>query len=191
MAMWNGKADMNARQQSGPIYTINGHTPNLGEDVFVAPTAAVIGNVTIGKGSSVWFSAVVRGDDMPIVIGENTNVQDGAILHSTEGVMATTIGNGVVIGHGAMLHGCVVEDDALIGIGSIILNGARIGEGAIIAAGALVPPNKIVPNGTLWLGNPGHVKRDSNEGEQAFVAYAAQHYKAQAQTYLNNGIGFL
>lgn len=189
MAMLNGKARMDSTRQLGPIYTINGQSPNLGGGVFVAPTAAVIGNVTIGAGSSVWFSAVVRGDDMPITIGEYTNIQDGAILHSTEGVVATSIGNNVVVGHGAMLHGCIVEDDALIGIGSIILDGAIIGKGAVVAAGALVPPNKNVPAGSLWQGNPGSVKRQRNTGEQEFVAYATRHYHAQAQTYLKNGIG--
>jgi gamma-carbonic anhydrase len=177
------------KRQTGPVYSLCGQTPKLGTQVFIAPTAAVIGNVSVGAGSSVWFSAVVRGDDMPVTIGESTNIQDGAVVHSTEDVAATVIGNRVVIGHGAMLHGCTVEDEALIGIGAIILDGAIIGARAVVAAGALVPPGKVVPSGALWIGNPGRVARDAKPEERAFVAYAAHHYQNRAKLYLAEGIG--
>ena len=171
------------------VYAFNGHDPCLGRDVFVAPTAAVIGNVTLGDGASVWFSAVVRGDDMPVQIGAGTNIQDGAIVHATENVAAACIGADVVVGHAAVLHGCTVQDGAMIGIGAIVLDGAVVGRGAIVAAGALVPPNKHVPEGTLWIGNPGSVRRDVNDAEREFLGYAPNHYRRRGSAYLVQGLG--
>ncbi|NJS13289.1 MAG: gamma carbonic anhydrase family protein [Sphingopyxis sp.] len=173
----------------GPLFILDGKRPSVGKDVFVAPTAAVVGDVTIGDGASIWFSAVVRGDDMPILIGPGTNVQDGAIVHSTENIAGTSIGSNVVIGHGAILHGCTIGDGALIGMGAIILDEAVVGAGAVIAAGAVVPPGKMVPPNSLWLGNPPAVKRDTNVAERDFVSYAVGHYAEQAVRYKNNGIG--
>ena len=175
--------------QQGPLYSHLGHRPTLNDGVFVAPNAAVIGKVSLGANASVWFSAVVRGDDMPVTIGDGTNIQDGAIIHSTEGVAATIIGNNVVVGHGAIIHGAQIGDEALIGIGAIILDGAVVGARAVIAAGSLVPPGKAVPPDMLWLGNPGSVKREAKSEERTFTAYAAQHYRARAKQYLADGIG--
>lgn len=175
--------------QPGPVYALDGNVPVIAAGVFVAPTAAVIGNVAIGAGASVWFSAVIRGDDMPVSIGEGTNVQDGAVVHSTEDVCAATIGRDVVVGHGAILHGCVVGDGAMIGIGAVVLDGAIVGSGAVVAAGALVPPGKEVPPGQLWVGSPGAVRRPVGPSERDFLAYAPDHYRKRGALYLANGVG--
>lgn len=176
-------------RQSGPVFTFDGISPHIGKNVFVAPTAAVIGDVTIKDGASIWFSSVVRGDDMPITIGFNTNIQDGAVIHSTEKVAATVIGNNVVVGHGAIIHGATIGDNALIGIGAIILDGAVVGQGAVVAAGAVVPPGKQVPPDTLWLGSPGRAVRSTRVEERNFVSYATNHYRSRAKQYVSNGIG--
>jgi carbonic anhydrase/acetyltransferase-like protein (isoleucine patch superfamily) len=175
-----------AERQSGPVYPFDGHEPKIASGVFVAPTAAVIGNVTIGEQSSIWFSAVVRGDDMPVVIGRGTNIQDGAIIHGTEDVAGTTIGDKVVIGHGAILHGCDIASGAMIGIGAIVLDGAKVGAGAIVAAGAIVPPGKEVPAGALWVA--GGVRREVNDREREFLGYAPDHYSKRCAQYLRHGI---
>lgn len=176
--------------QTGPVYTLHGMAPCIADDVFVAPTAAVIGNVSIASGASVWFSAVVRGDDMPVRIGRGTNIQDGAVIHATENVAAVDIGENVVVGHGAILHGCSVGNGAMIGIGAIVLDGAFVGAGAIVAAGALVPPNKAVPEGALWMGNPGAVRRDVADAEKQFLDYAPDHYRRRASEYRAETIGW-
>lgn len=178
------------RCQLGPVYTLDGITPVLAGGVFIAPTAAVIGAVELGVGASVWFGAIVRGDDLPIRIGPGTNIQDGAIVHGTEGGAPVEIGADVVVGHGAILHGCTVGDSAIIGMGSIVLDGARIGAGAVIAAGAVVPPGKEVPAGELWVGNPAAKKRNVGSNEVDFVAYATPHYRRRATQYTNNAIGY-
>lgn len=166
---------------AGPVYPFDGHTPTIAADVFIAPTAAVIGNVRIGAGSSVWFSAVVRGDDMPITIGCGTNIQDGAIIHGTEGTTGTYIGDEVVVGHGAVLHGCRIGSGTMVGIGAIILDGAIVETGAIVAAGAIVAPGKRVPAGTLWMA--GSARRAINGGERAFLNYAPDHYRRRSGQY--------
>jgi carbonic anhydrase/acetyltransferase-like protein (isoleucine patch superfamily) len=177
------------QRQPGPVYSFRGVSPRVADGVFVAPTAAVIGDVTLAEGASVWFSAVVRGDDMPIRIGRGTNIQDGAVVHATEAVAAVEIGEGVVVGHRAVLHGCSVGDGAMIGIGAVVLDGATIGAGAVIAAGTIVPPNKHVPPGELWVGNPGAPRRPANDADRAFVAYATAHYRSRADQYLADGFG--
>lgn len=175
--------------QRGPVYELGGIRPSLGSRVYVAPTAAVIGNVRVGEGASIWFSAVVRGDDMPVRIGAGTNVQDGAVIHATEGQSAVEIGRDVVIGHAAVLHGCSIGDGALIGIGAVILDGAVVGAGAVVAAGSVVPPGRTVPNDRLWIGNPGTDKRPVSAEEKLFLAYAAPHYRKRAGEYAASGIG--
>ncbi|HEX4098311.1 MAG TPA: gamma carbonic anhydrase family protein, partial [Caulobacteraceae bacterium] len=139
-------------------YILDEASPVVPEDgeYWVAPGAAVIGNVTLKKNVSIWFGAVLRGDNDPIVVGENSNVQDHAVLHTDEGV-PLEIGADVTIGHRAMIHGAIVGDLSLIGIGAIILNGARIGRGCIIGAGALVTEGKTIPDGSLALGSPARV----------------------------------
>jgi carbonic anhydrase/acetyltransferase-like protein (isoleucine patch superfamily) len=133
--------------------------PQINDDTFVAETAVIAGQVTIAKGSSVWFGAVIRGDYDTIEIGESSNIQDQCVLHVVKG-KPVKVGNLVTIGHGAVLHGCEIEDGCIIGMGAVILDGAVIGKGSLIGAGALVPEGKIIPPGSLALGSPAKVVRE-------------------------------
>ncbi len=135
---------------------------NIGKDVFIADGAKIIGDVTIGEGSSVWFNAVIRGDEYPITIGKHSNVQDNAVLHVGEG-FSCTVGDEVSIGHGAIVHGCEVGDGSLIGMGAMVLNGAKIGKNCIIGAGALVSENKVIPDNSVVIGVPGKVVREMTQ----------------------------
>jgi len=143
--------------------------------VFIAKTATVVGEVSIGKSSSVWFSAVIRGDIAPIRIGEETNVQDGAVLHVGHG-FPCLIGNRVTIAHGAMVHGATVKDDVMIGIGAIVLNGAVIGEHSLVAAGSVVTENTVIPTGSLVMGIPGRAVRAITKEQDAYMTTAAKNY---------------
>ena len=153
-------------------------------DVVVLSGAVICGDVSIASGSSVWFNAVVRGDEAPISIGENTNIQDCAVLHVDEDC-PLRIGSGVTVGHGAILHGCTVGDNALIGMGAIVLNGAKIGKGSMIAAGALVPQNTVVPDGALYMGNPAKFRRMLTEEELTANLKNAANYIKESKD-LNN-----
>ena len=133
--------------------------PCIDRDTFIADTAVIAGKVRIGKGSSVWFGAVLRGDYAAIEIGESTNIQDQCVLHVVKG-KPVKVGNNVTIGHGAVLHGCEIEDGCIIGMGAVILDGAVIGKGSLIGAGSLVPEGKTVPPGSLALGSPAKVVRE-------------------------------
>ena len=137
---------------------------NIDNSVFIAEGARVIGDVTIGQGSSIWFNAVVRGDEYPIRIGKNSNVQDNAVLHVGEG-FSCTVGDEVSIGPGAIVHGCEAGDGTLIGMGATILNGAKIGKNCIIGAGALVSENKEIPDNSVVIGIPGKVIREMKEAD--------------------------
>jgi carbonic anhydrase/acetyltransferase-like protein (isoleucine patch superfamily) len=151
---------------------------------LVAQGAIVTGNVTLGKNANIWFGCVVRGDDAPIIIGENTNVQDGALIHCDTGC-AQVIGKNCTIGHGAILHGVEICDGVLIGMGAIVLGGSKIGEGAVVAAGALVKENYEVPPRTLVAGVPARVVRKITEKEIAFMAHSVPHYVETAESYLD------
>jgi len=166
------------------IRTFNGKRPVIGAQVFLAETCAVIGDVEIGEGSSIWYSTVVRGDLMPIRIGARTSVQDGTVVHITAGKFGTTIGSDCTIGHAATVHACVVEDLCLIGMGAIILDGARIGTGSLVGAGALVTPGTHIPPGSLVIGSPARVKRPVNDAEREQIKYGALHYVELARRYL-------
>ena len=146
-----------------------------GDDFWIAPNATVIGNVKLLKDASVWFNAVLRGDVELITVGQGSNVQDGAIIHTDPG-FPCTIGKNVTVGHLAMLHGCEVGDGSLIGIGSVILNGAKIGKNCIIGSKALVTEGMEIPDGAMVLGIPGKVKKILNEEEQSIVSLGAEHY---------------
>jgi len=150
--------------------------------VFIAETATITGDVSIGKSSSVWFSAVVRGDIAPIIVGRETNIQDGAVLHVGHG-FPCVIGNRVTIGHGAMVHGATVKDEAMIGIGAIVLNGAVIGENALIGAGAVVTENTVIPPGYLVTGIPGRPIKPIGQEQRDYVLKAASNYIRYAQEY--------
>lgn len=134
--------------------TVRGKTPEIPSDCFVAENATIVGDVVMGKECSVWFNAVIRGDVNSIRMGDRVNVQDGACIHCTYQKAATTIGNNVSIGHHALVHGCTIEDNVLIGMGSIVMDGAHIGSGSIIAAGAVVLEDTEVPPGTIFAGVP-------------------------------------
>ncbi|MGB2783102.1 MAG: gamma carbonic anhydrase family protein [Atribacterota bacterium] len=146
------------------ILNFEGKRPIVSEEAFVASNATVIGKVTIGKYSSIWYNVVLRGDVAPISIGNNTSIQDGSIIHCDIGV-PTVIGNNVTIGHNVMLHSCKIGNDSLIGIGAIVLDGAEVGEGAIIGAGAIVTPRTKIPPFTMALGVPAKVVRNLTEEE--------------------------
>ena len=153
---------------------------NIAEWVYIAEGAKIIGDVTIGEDSSIWYNAVIRGDSNSIVIGENTNVQDNAVLH-TSNSHALTIGDNVTIGHGAIVHGCTIGNNVLIGMGAIVLDGAVIEDNCIIGAGALVTQNKVMPEGSLVLGNPGKVVREISEDEKQAIIENADEYSQDAQ----------
>ena len=148
------------------------------ESVLICPGAAVTGDVVLGKGVSVWYNAVLRGDDGAIVVGEGTNIQDCAVLHEE-----TTVGRGCTIGHGAIVHGCTVGDNTLVGMGAIILNGARIGRNCIVGAGALVTGKMDAPDGMMILGSPAKVVRPLTEAEIESNRASAQGYLEAARRY--------
>ena len=159
------------------IYALGDQQPQLpGDgDAWIAPTASVIGHVILEPGASVWFGAVLRGDNEPITIGPDSNVQDGAVLHTDPG-SPLTLGRGVTVGHQAMLHGCEVGDYSLIGIGAVVLNGVRIGRNCIIGANALITEGKVIPDNSLVMGQPGKVVRDRDPAHIAVLQMSAEHY---------------
>jgi carbonic anhydrase/acetyltransferase-like protein (isoleucine patch superfamily) len=149
---------------------------------WIAPTATLRGEVRVGALASIWFGAVIRGDAAPIHIGEGSNVQDLCCLHADPG-FPCQIGQRVTIGHGAIVHGATVENDALIGIGATVLNGAIIGSGSIVGAGALVPEGKVIPPGSLAVGVPAKVIRTLTEEDRERIAHAASHYIELSRRY--------
>lgn len=153
-----------------------GISPQLDSTVFVAPTVCVVGDVQIGRGSSLWFNVVIRGDVNSIRIGERTNIQDGTVIHVTRDTHPTVIGDDVTVGHSVTLHGCTVENGCLVGIGAIVLDGAVIGESSLVAAGSLVAPGTIVPPGSLVMGSPAKVKRFLTDEEQASIHAISARY---------------
>lgn len=157
--------------------------PRIAPSAYVDQAAHVIGDVTMGERSSIWPCAVARGDVNRIVIGEDTNIQDGSVLHGELGMYPVLIGDRVTVGHMACLHGCAVEDDCLIGIGAIVLNGARIGKGSVVAAGALVPEGMEVPPGSMVMGTPAKIRREVTPEEKARFAENAQRYLRYRQDY--------
>lgn len=145
------------------ILPVEGTYPNIPDDCFVAPNATIVGDVTMGSECSIWFNAVVRGDVNSIQMGNKVNVQDGACIHCTYQKTKTIIGNNVSIGHHAIVHGCVVEDNVLIGMGAIVMDGARIGNNSIIAAGAVVLEDTVVPPGSIFAGVPAKKVKDISQ----------------------------
>ena len=166
------------------IRSYQGHAPIIPTSCYVDISAQLIGDVTLGDHSSVWMNAVLRGDVHSIRIGHSSNIQDCAVLHGMRYKYPVIVGDFVTIGHNATVHGCVVEDNCLIGIGAMILNNARIGEGSIIAAGALVPEGTIVPPRTLWAGVPAKQRRTLGEEDRNAILMYAQNYLDYTATYL-------
>ncbi len=158
------------------VYALGEVAPQFpGEDYWIAPTAAVMGNVKLLKNASVWFGATIRGDNELITIGENSNVQDGSVLHTDPGA-PLTIGTDVTVGHLVMLHGCTIGDNTLVGIGSVILNRARIGKNCLIGANTFIGEGKEIPDNSMVLGAPGKVIRQIDEKMAAVLKGSAQHY---------------
>jgi carbonic anhydrase/acetyltransferase-like protein (isoleucine patch superfamily) len=169
------------------LRSYKGIKPNIADTAFIADGAHIIGDVQIGDHSSIWFNCVLRGDVFPIRIGDNTNIQDGAIIHVTSDQFPTLIGNCVTVGHGVILHGCQIKDGSLIGIGSIILDEAEIGEQCLIAAGSLVTPGTKIPPRSLVMGAPAKVRRELTTEEAARIQENWQHYVALKEIYLQEG----
>ncbi|ALU72126.1 MULTISPECIES: gamma carbonic anhydrase family protein [Rhodococcus] len=150
------------------IATVLGNTPQIDESAFIAPNATVVGAVTIAAGASIWYGAVIRGDAESISIGADTNIQDNCTVHA-DPTFPAVLGERISVGHNAVLHGCTVEDDVLVGMGAVVLNGAHIGSGSLIAAGAVVSQGMQIPPGSLVAGVPAKVKRELSEGEKAGI----------------------
>lgn len=158
------------------------HTLRIGDEVFIAENATLLGEVTIGDHSGVWFGAVLRGDRDRIVIGAGSNVQDNATVHGSTG-FPTLIGDRVSIGHGAIIHGCTISDEVLVGMGAIVMNGAVVGEGSIIGAGAVVTEGKVIPPGSVVLGVPGKVVKQVDEAQREHIRENAKVYVEMAGRY--------
>jgi carbonic anhydrase/acetyltransferase-like protein (isoleucine patch superfamily) len=167
-----------------PLFSLHGEKPDLppADQFYVAETAIVIGRVRIKAGAGIWFGAVLRGDNEWIEIGERTNIQDNCVLHTDPG-FPLTVGNGCTIGHNAILHGCSIADETLIGMGAIVLNGARIGSHCVVGAGALVGEKMIVPDNTLVVGSPARKVRDTDEATVKLIKLSAEIYFRRGQAY--------
>jgi carbonic anhydrase/acetyltransferase-like protein (isoleucine patch superfamily) len=166
------------------IVTINKVSPTIPEDCFVAENATIVGNVVLGNDCSIWFNAVIRGDVNSITIGNKVNIQDGAVIHCTYQKHATIIGNNVSIGHNAIVHGCVIEDNVLVGMGSIIMDNCHIGTNSIIAAGAVVVQNTVVPSGSIYAGVPAKWVKDIDKSDFAGeIERIANNYIMYSQWY--------
>jgi len=164
------------------ILPFNGKTPTIGAGVFIAPTAVIIGDVTIGDGSSIWYGTVLRGDMAPIRIGAQTNLQDLTMVHTDYGHPAI-VGDRVSVGHRAVVHGCRVEDEALVGIGAVVLNGAVVGRGSVVAAGSVVREGQEIPPGVLVAGIPAVIKRKIEAEAAELFRLPYQHYIALANAH--------
>jgi len=169
---------------TGPVYALDGVIPRIAPDAWIAPTAAVIGDVEIGSRSSVWFQCLIRGDTNRIRIGARTNVQDGTVIHVNPGDKFTTlIGDDITIGHAAIIHACALHNGAFVGMGATVLDGAVIEEGGMLAAGAVLTPGKHIGRNELWVGSPARLKRMLSEQERAEFDRNAIHYANLAVRY--------
>ena len=165
-----------------PLYAIAGQRPDIADDAWIAPSADLIGDVHLGPLASVWFGAVIRADNTPILVGARTNIQEGAMLHSDPGA-PLTVGDDVTVGHHAILHGCTIGDRCLIGMGATILNRAVIGEDCLVGAGALVTEGKIFPAGHLIVGSPARAVRPLDDRQKAMLKASAALYAAKQRDY--------
>ncbi len=164
------------------LYSLERRSPEIAEDAYVAANAVLIGAVILKPGASVWFNCVLRGDNDDLIIGEQSNVQDGSVVHTDPG-LKVVIGREVTVGHQVMLHGCTIGDGTLVGIGARVLNRAVIGSESIVAAGALVPEGKTFPDGVMLMGVPAKVTRELSAQERQALRIPAQHYVQNAQRY--------
>lgn len=164
------------------LYTLDGRTPKIDEDSWVAPDANLIGGVILEVGASVWFGATLRGDNEDITVGRGSNIQENCVLHTDMG-FPLFIGEGCTIGHKAMLHGCILGENTLVGMGAIILNGAKIGKNCLIGAGALITEGKEIPDGSLVMGSPGKVVRELDVKAILGLQKSALHYQENARRF--------
>ena len=167
------------------IKKFRGKIPTIPQSCYVSESVDIIGDVHLGEEVNIWFGTVIRGDMNIVKIGSRTNIQDNSTIHVTTDIAPTIIGSGVTIGHNAIIHGCTIEDNCLIGMGSIIMDEAIIGEGSLIGAGAVVPPNMIIPPKSLVVGLPATIVRNVNEAETEEILERAQHYIDFANEYKN------
>jgi carbonic anhydrase/acetyltransferase-like protein (isoleucine patch superfamily) len=170
------------------IFPYQGITPILHPEAWAAPNCSMAGDIQIGARSSIWFGVAMRGDVHHIRVGEETNVQDNAVVHVTHNKFPCLIGNRVTVGHGAIVHACVLEDECLVGMGAVVLDGAIVQSGAMVAAGAVVSPGKVVPKGQIWAGTPAKLLRPMTEAEHTYLAWSAQHYASLAKRYREEGV---
>ena len=168
------------------IERYEGHEPRIDSTAFVHPDATLIGQVVIGPESSVWPNVTMRGDDGRIVIGAQSSVLDGSTVHLTEQLSETRVGDRVTVGHNVVLHGCVVEDECIVGMGSILLDNAKIGRGSIVGAGTVIPMNKVIPPGVLVLGNPFRIVRDLQDKDRRFIEFSWRSYVAKLKLHRKN-----
>ena len=164
------------------LYQLDDKTPQVADSAWVADSAQVMGDVHLAADVNIWFNCTLRGDNDPITIGEGSNIQDGSVLHTDEGV-PLTIGRHVTVGHMVMLHGCTIGDESLIGIGAVVLNGAKIGKNCLVGAGALVTEGKVFPDGSMILGSPAKVVRQLTPEQIEGLRQSAQHYIGNASRY--------
>jgi gamma-carbonic anhydrase len=165
------------------VKSIRGYTPTFGNNCFLAENATVVGEVSMGDNCTVWFNAVVRGDVHSITIGNNTNIQDGAVIHCTYQKARTIIGSNVSIAHNAIIHGCTIQDNVLVGMGAIIMDDAVVGENCVIAAGAVVLPGTVIEAGTIYAGMPAKKIKDISEEMRAVIKRTASNYPMYAEWY--------
>ncbi|HEV2323206.1 MAG TPA: gamma carbonic anhydrase family protein [Terracidiphilus sp.] len=166
------------------IRAYQGKLPQIPSSCYIDPSAQILGDVVLGERSSVWMNAVLRGDVNSIRVGSCSNVQDCSVLHGQRNLYPVVVGDWVTIGHNATVHGCIVEDTVVIGMGARVLNDSRIGEGCIIAAGSVVPEHTVVPPGTLWAGVPARMRRELGEKDRALILEYAQNYLDYVDIYL-------
>lgn len=164
------------------LHSFKGIRPQIGENVYIAPGAHVIGKATLGPEVSIWFNTVLRADTDAITVGAGSNLQDNTVVHCDPG-LPVVIGTDVTIGHGCIIHSCVIGDGTLIGMGTTILNGAKIGPGCVVGAGSLVTEGKEFPAGSVIMGRPAQVVREVGEKEQAMIRRGAEHYRRNAKLY--------
>ncbi len=165
------------------IYSFDDIGPNIHQEVFIAPSADIIGDVTLEKDVNIWYGAVLRADGMPIFVGEGSNIQDNSVVHINHHKCGTRVGKNVTVGHNAILHACNIGDNCLIGMGAIILDGAEIGDNTIIAAGSLIPPNKKIPSGVLCMGSPVKVVRELTEEDRESLINSSRYYVELSKKY--------
>ncbi|MDP2227476.1 MAG: gamma carbonic anhydrase family protein [Moraxellaceae bacterium] len=164
------------------IYSLGERRPEMRGDFFIADNATVIGSVVLEHNASIWFNAVLRGDNDIITIGENSNIQDGSVLHTDFG-MPLTVGRNVTVGHKVMLHGCTIGEGSLIGINAVVLNGAKIGRFCVIGANALIPEGKEIPDFSVVMGSPGKIVKEVSDGQKAMMEFGALHYVENFKRY--------